>query len=68
MISAMRTFINGIDRVDSSIGYTIQNSVPCCKICNYAKHNLTLEEFTLWLDRLVEFRTNLKVLQTQGNE
>jgi len=48
---------NGIDRVDSNKGYTIVNTVPCCKTCNYAKSNLTLAEFMLWLDRVVKFRT-----------
>jgi hypothetical protein len=29
--------INGIDRLDSSIGYTSSNCVSCCGDCNYAK-------------------------------
>jgi hypothetical protein len=28
---------NGIDRLDSSKGYTPENCVPCCKDCNYLK-------------------------------
>lgn len=48
---------NGVDRVDSIKGYTIRNTVPCCKTCNYAKSNLTLVEFINWLDRIVKFRT-----------
>lgn len=40
---------NGIDRVDSLIGYTIENCVPCCKICNYAKRNMTENEFFDWI-------------------
>ncbi len=27
----------GLDRIDSSIGHTIKNSIPCCKECNIAK-------------------------------
>ena len=42
---------NGIDRVDNSKGYTLENSVPCCKMCNTAKHHHTLEEFTNWITR-----------------
>jgi hypothetical protein len=38
-------FANGIDRIDSSIGYTLNNCIPCCTSCNYAKHKLTQEEF-----------------------
>ena len=43
---------NGIDRVDSDIGYILENCVPCCKICNYAKRNLSVNEFTVWVNRV----------------
>lgn len=36
---------NGLDRKDSSLGYTIDNVVSCCKRCNRVKNNLTSEEF-----------------------
>lgn len=29
--------VNGIDRLDSSKGYTTENCRPCCKDCNYMK-------------------------------
>lgn len=29
--------VNGIDRIDNSKGYTKENSVPCCQICNRMK-------------------------------
>lgn len=43
---------NGIDRSDNNLGYTKNNSVSCCKICNYAKNDLEIEEFQVWLKRL----------------
>ena len=43
---------NGIDRVDNNKGYTIDNVVPCCKICNYAKRELTLQEFKGWVKKV----------------
>jgi hypothetical protein len=46
---------NGIDRIDSRKGYVIGNCNPCCKICNYAKHNKSKEEFLIWLKRAYEF-------------
>lgn len=42
---------SGIDRVNSSIGYVIENVVPACKICNFAKSNMTIEEFRDWAIR-----------------
>jgi hypothetical protein len=43
---------NGIDRVDNTNGYTIDNVVPCCKKCNYAKNDMTLQEFKNWVKRI----------------
>jgi hypothetical protein len=37
--------LNGIDRVDSSAGYNHENCVPCCSACNFAKRNMTREDF-----------------------
>jgi hypothetical protein len=35
----------GIDRVDSSKGYTIENSVPCCSTCNFMKLRMSVTDF-----------------------
>ncbi len=40
---------NGIDRVDSSVGYVRGNVVPCCKICNLRKGKLSASEFRDWV-------------------
>ena len=48
---------NGIDRVDNSKGYELDNCVSCCDICNKAKRNLSKEEWVVWLKRLIEFQT-----------
>ena len=37
--------INGVDRMDSSYGYNLINSVPCCSRCNKAKMDLSVDEF-----------------------
>lgn len=42
---AVKTIANGIDRVDNSKPYTLDNCVPCCKTCNLMKHKLTVETF-----------------------
>ena len=36
---------NGLDRVNNSKGYSIQNCVPCCSSCNYSKRDLSQKEF-----------------------
>lgn len=38
-------YFTGIDRYDSKLGYTVENSVPCCKNCNRAKSNMSFQEF-----------------------
>ena len=43
---------NGIDRYDTTKGYTIDNCVPCCSKCNYAKHDMTVEDFTKWIKNI----------------
>lgn len=50
------TVNNGVDRVDSSQGYTDENCVSACKICNLAKSSLSTEEFWHWVTRLVAFQ------------
>ncbi len=43
---------NGIDRLNNTKGYTIENSVPCCIICNRAKHALEFENFTQHIEKI----------------
>jgi hypothetical protein len=43
---------NGIDRVDSTKGYFNENVVSCCKVCNRAKSNLSLDEFKEWISKV----------------
>lgn len=45
---------NGIDRVDSTKGYTKDNCVTCCEICNRAKKDMTIDDFMSWIRRLTE--------------
>jgi len=43
---------NGLDRVDSNKGYVIDNIVSCCKRCNWAKGDMTTDEFYDWVARV----------------
>jgi hypothetical protein len=36
---------NGIDRIDSSGGYTLNNVQPCCTMCNRLKSDFSIDDF-----------------------
>lgn len=38
-------FYSGLDRLNNEHGYTIDNSVPCCKTCNFLKRTLSYNQF-----------------------
>lgn len=52
---------NGVDRTDSSKGYTIKNCVPCCGICNRMKSNMTINDFLDHISKIKDNR-NCKIL------
>ena len=45
-------YVNGVDRVNNELGYTIGNSVSCCFDCNNIKSNYNLEELNKNKERL----------------
>jgi len=45
---------NGMDRIDNTKGYTVDNVVPCCRQCNFAKRDQTVDEFNTWLKKLIK--------------
>lgn len=50
------TFIyNGLDRIDNSLPHHYDNVVPCCKYCNTAKSQISLQEFDSWIIRLSSY-------------
>lgn len=57
---------NGIDRFDNTKGYTLENSRPCCKVCNRAKSDLTINEFYNYIQRLTKF-ASVKKSSKNGN-
>lgn len=40
---------NGLDRIDSTLGYTIDNVVTACRTCNIAKACMSQREFYEWI-------------------
>lgn len=47
--------LNGIDRIDSDLGYVDGNVKSCCFICNRAKGNLSIIDFRKWIDNIIKF-------------
>lgn len=43
---------NGIDRMDNQKGYVFDNCVPCCATCNFAKRDMSADEFIAWAGRV----------------
>lgn len=42
----------GIDRKDNNVGYTLDNSVSCCPICNTMKMDLSIKNFSHHIKKL----------------
>ena len=49
---------NGIDRKDNKKGYILDNCVPCCKICNRMKSDMTYEEFINHIKKIFNYQTS----------
>jgi len=44
----------GIDRVDNTKSYILENCVPCCNICNRMKLELTKEDFYFHIKKIMD--------------
>lgn len=55
---------NGLDRVDSSMGYLRNNVVPCCRRCNVAKLDDDVEEFYKWAERIAKRQESRRLNET----
>lgn len=62
---------SGLDRINNEVGYTRQNVVPCCIICNRAKNSMPFKDFIDWINRLTQYtqwKANEQAKQESGNE
>ena len=57
---------NGIDRLNSIIGYTIENCVPCCEKCNLMKSNYSENEFLDHIERIRNFQKELNETKSKS--
>ena len=58
---------NGVDRIDSNIGYVKNNLIPCCKKCNMAKSTLSYFEFISHIEKIYLKTIQNKKIQNEPN-
>lgn len=56
-------YYSGIDRINNELGYIEGNCLPCCKFCNFAKSNLTLQEFQNWINKIKKYQEKTKSIE-----
>ena len=49
----------GIDRIDSSFGYTLKNSVSCCDDCNYMKRIMSQKDFIQQCKKIANYHNDI---------
>ena len=52
--------INGLDRIDSSRGYFVENCDPCCPRCNRMKLDMGPKEFLEHVHRIAQWRPQVR--------
>jgi hypothetical protein len=53
---------NGIDRMDSTKNYILENCVSCCSLCNYLKNKVPLDIFIKRVRHILSYITENKIL------
>ena len=64
-------YYNGIDRLDNSKSYVVDNIISACWDCNRAKREQTIEQFLLQIDGLISrlhIRESLEDYRQQANK
>ena len=57
-VEHISVYKNGIDRLDSQQGYTVQNCVSCCTVCNRMKMDFSKKEFLNHIKKIYNFQNN----------
>lgn len=51
---------NGIDRKSNDLGYTLENSIPCCFRCNQMKSNMSFDAFIQSIKAIAAYQFGVK--------
>lgn len=55
----------GIDRIDSKLEYTQDNTVPCCYICNMMKYTHSTKFFLSHIERIINHQRVLNAISVR---
>lgn len=58
---------NGIDRIDSNNGYTLNNTASCCSVCNLMKNILSKEDFLNHISKIYQFNSKSSTTIPKGS-
>jgi len=53
--------VNTLDRIDSDEGYTNENTVSCCKMCNSMKSDFRLKDWFKKMKMILDYNKNNEV-------
>jgi hypothetical protein len=56
----------GIDRIDHTKGYELDNIVPCCKSCNWMKSDFSVKDWVLQMQKITNKQKSKTNLETEG--
>lgn len=57
---------NGIDRMDSSKNYILENCVSCCSLCNYLKNKIPIDIFIKRVKHIFYYKTENNLLYPES--
>lgn len=49
-----KTPCNGVDRIDSAVGYVLNNCQPCCNTCNVMKNSMSHQSFIEHINKIIK--------------
>jgi len=59
--------VNGIDRINSNLGYTLNNCVSCCSICNEMKMSRSIDEFKYQIEKIYIYQKERSTTIPEGS-
>lgn len=58
---------NGVDRLDNTKGYTEDNCVAACQVCNYSRQDLTVADFLQHCRKIVAYSERRQDVTTKDH-